>query len=203
MNVYSSHIVTQGQLSCQYRNLSLITGINIASVARAVLLAVAAQRTPTSKCAAILEERFRVAQGRRDDIPIEINQVCVVRKPVARGRLSRGHAVRVMAGVAWDIAIFQVPGMLAKALIIQDAVIVMAAETQGISGTTLRSIVCCHVTTNKQCRKSGTVGSVRTTATASARCIAVVTVDTGNDAARWNGQAGHIGINARPQYRME
>ena len=61
----------------------LISRVNIAIVARAVLLAMTAQRAAAVKSSLVLEDRLRVAQRRGDDAPIEVDQVCVVWETIA------------------------------------------------------------------------------------------------------------------------
>ena len=76
--------------------------------------------------------------------------------------------MRVVTGVAWDVAVLQMPGMFSKAVISQYAVIIMTAEAQGVYGGTLLGVVRCHILTSEQIGKSGAMRSVRTAAAASA-----------------------------------
>ena len=66
----------------------LVTRINIAVIARAVLLAMTTQCAPAAEPAPVLEERFRIAQGGRNNISIKVDEVRVVRETITRGRLS-------------------------------------------------------------------------------------------------------------------
>jgi hypothetical protein len=72
-----------------YRNSILIPGINIAIVAGAVLLSVTAESTPTLECTKVFKERFGIAQSGRDNIRVEIDQMRIIRKTIARGCLGR------------------------------------------------------------------------------------------------------------------
>lgn len=73
-----------------------------------MLLAMAKERATAAERAPVFENRLRIAQRWRNDAGIEIDQVSVVRKAIARGRLRRRHAMRVMTCITWNVAIFEV-----------------------------------------------------------------------------------------------
>ena len=64
--------------------------------------ATAAERPP------VFEYGLRIAQRWRNDTGIEIDQVSIVRKAIARRRLGRGNAMRVVACITGHVAIFEV-----------------------------------------------------------------------------------------------
>jgi len=68
---------------------TLITGINIAIVTRTMLLTVTAESTPALESTTVFKEWCGVAQRRRDNARVEIDQMRVIRKAVTGGRLSR------------------------------------------------------------------------------------------------------------------
>lgn len=87
----------------------LVLRIDIAAIARAMLLAMAAQSTTTAECASIFENRHGVPERRRNDNRVEVDQVRVVRKAIAGGCLRCRYTVRIMTSIARDIGILKVP----------------------------------------------------------------------------------------------
>ena len=74
-----------------------------------MLLTVTGQCTPAAKCPSVFENRHRITQGRRDYVRVKIDQVRIVRKTIAGGRLGRRYSVGIVTRIAWNIRILQVP----------------------------------------------------------------------------------------------
>ena len=111
--------------------------------------------------------------------------------------------MRVVAGVARYIAILEMARVFCEADITEYVVVIVTTETKRIYSGAFARIVRGDVPTNQQIRPTGTVRPVGTAAISGGGNIAVVTIDTGNDGAGWNRQAGYVGIDGRPQHRVE
>ena len=87
--------------------------------------------------APVFEYRLRIAQRRRNDAGIEVDQVSVI------GGAAGGHtnAVSIVARGAGGILILNVTGMLGKTVVIEDAGPQMALVTEGIVISGLGGIV--------------------------------------------------------------
>ena len=127
----------------------LILRINIASISRAVLLAMAKECAPAAERAPVFKYRCCIAQRRRNDAGIEIDQVSVVRKAVARRRLGRRHAMRIVARITRHVTVFEVTRMLRETLVSKNAVVFVAPEAQCVDGRAFPSVIGSYVTASK------------------------------------------------------